>query len=476
MSGLTVERELRYLRHSQLTERQLILETSLPLRGGIGSHAKTKDKCPHFFTGQLTRPRRTAELLRALMNIVKSRFHIPAAMLKKILAESDPVVTCSQDRIRFEGFSACCGAYARVDLLPEAVSGRTFFCGTTNVDFNQPMLTALAKIRESDRVEMSIGSEGVELTRNLESVIEKKVALPLRWLKGFVEVQSCQSRMMLVHDIDGREATRFLRDLPRMKTNRRQTFVVSSGRGLRISQLPARDSVRVGGLERLRVLEDLANDAQRMQVYTDETTGASAWVLHFNDCRFCLAISPEVWRGFSGEGQALNALAVEGRDKLLPLVREQLTSNSVVDEEDLHRRLAGLCAGALKDYLTADSIRSALCTLGTQGLVGYDLAEGCWFHRELPFNLDEVDKQHPRLKDAKKLLAEGRVQLGIRSEDLLEVMVKSGGVEHRVRVSGEQAKCTCPWHAKHGTARGPCKHILASQLYLECIEDDGQKE
>ncbi len=476
MSGLTVECEYRYLLHSQLTNRQLILATSMPLMGGIASVAKNESKCPHFFCGQLMRPRRTAELLRALMNIVKSRFHIPAAMLKRILAESDPVVTCSQDRIRFEGFSACCGAYARIDLLPEAVNGRTFICGTTNVDFNQPMLTALAKIRESDRVEMSIGLEGIELTRNLEAVIEKKVALPLRWLKGFVEVQSCQSRMTLVHEVDGREATRFLRELPRMKTNRRETFVVSSGRGLRVSQLPARDSVRIGGLERLRVLEALANDSQRMQVFTDETTGASGWILHFSDCRFCLVISPEVWRGFSGEGQALKALAVESRDKLLPLVREQLTSNSVVDEEELHRRLANLGIEAIEDYLTADSIRSALCTLGTQGLVGYDLVEGCWFHRELPFNLDEVDKQHPRLKDAKTILADGRVQLGSRGEDLVEVMVKSGGVEHRVRLSGDQAKCTCPWYAKYGTARGPCKHILASQLLLECIEDDDQNE
>ena len=52
---------------------------------------------------------------------------------------ADPVVTCSDDRLRFEGFSGCCGAYARVDFLPSAITGDVFGRGTTNVDFNQPI-------------------------------------------------------------------------------------------------------------------------------------------------------------------------------------------------------------------------------------------------------------------------------------------------------------------------------------------------
>lgn len=103
------------------------------------------------------------------MNIVRSRFHVPAAMLNRILAESDPVVTCSDARLRFEGFSACCGAYARIDLLPGAVNGETFSRGTTNGDFNQRMLTALAKIQDSDRVSLDVGTDHVQLSRNAEA-------------------------------------------------------------------------------------------------------------------------------------------------------------------------------------------------------------------------------------------------------------------------------------------------------------------
>ena len=40
-------------------------------------------------------------------------------------------------------------------------------------------------------------------------------------------------------------------------------------------------------------------------------------------------------------------------------------------------------------------------------------------------------------------------------------------VEHRVRISDEDAKCSCPWYAKHQGERGPCKHVLAVQIVRE---------
>lgn len=469
MSGLTVGCEYRYPFDSRLESGQLLLATSAsaPSVSGVDS-TRLAQAAPHFFSGQLTRPRRAAGLLRGLMRIVRSRFHTPAAMLNRILAESDPVVTCSDARLRFEGFSACCGAYARVDFLPNAVDGHRFGRGTTNVDFNQPMLSALAKVREGDRVCLNVGTDRVELTRNAEAVVEKKVALPLRWLKGFVEVQSCQCRMTLVHEVSGREAMRFLRSLPRIKTNRRETFVLAAGQGLRLSQILARNAVRVGGLERLDVLESVGVDAERMRVYADEVTGSSAWELTYDDCRFCLVISPEVWRGFSGEGQALTAIASQDWERTLALVRSQLTWNSVIDEEDLHRRIQ---ANFQNTAISADTIRGALAGLGSRGLVGFDLAEGCWFHRELPFDLEAVEKLHPRLRDARKLIAEGNVRIGLRSLVSIEVLVHSSGVDHRVRFTGEDVKCTCPWFAKHGFSRGPCKHILASQILVEEVED-----
>src|SRR5262249_53883907 len=158
---------------------------------------------------------RTADLLRGLVQIVQSRFHIPPALLTRILALADPVVTSSEDVLRFEAFSACCSTYARVDLLAEALDGQRQGRGTTNVDFNAAMRAALAQIRDGDRVELAVGADAVELTRETERVVERKVALPLRWLKGFVEVQAYQARMIPRLEVAGTEAWRFLRALPR---------------------------------------------------------------------------------------------------------------------------------------------------------------------------------------------------------------------------------------------------------------------
>lgn len=449
MSALALPYNYRYLRCSQFDPERQALR--------LATFSCGEDEHPYFFRGDLVRPQRTAELLRGLMRVVQTRFHVPAAMLGRILAEADPIVTCSDDRLRFEGFSGCCGVYARVDLLPGAVRGERFGRGTTNLDFNPPMLAALAMIRETDRASLSVGAEAVELATSRETVLEKKVMLPLRWLKGLVEVQAVQSRMRAVHEIPGFEAMRFLRSLPRMKTNRRDTWVVTAGHGLRLSQCETRGAVRVGGLERLRVLEALVPQARSLQIFADDITGASGWTLLLDESRFHLVISPEVWRGFSGEGQALESLASETWKTALPKIHAGLKWESVIDLAALVSRVG----------LEASVVNEALAALGARGLVGFDLGEAAYFHRELPFDLSQVEKLQPRLQNARKLIAGNKVRIGRRSADQIEAFVTGSGVEHRVRLTADDAKCTCPWYSKHADSRGPCKHILAARLAVE---------
>src|SRR5262249_21754409 len=147
-----------------------------------------------------------------------------------------------------------------------------------------------------------------KLSRGGAAVVERKVALPIRWLKGFVEVQAYQSRMEPVHEVTGVEALRFLRALPRSKM-KHPAWIVASGRGLRLSQQPSTGGVRAGGLERLRILEGLAPHARALRIYGDAAGGTSAFELVLDTARFHLVLSPDVWRGFSGEGQALAELA-----------------------------------------------------------------------------------------------------------------------------------------------------------------------
>jgi hypothetical protein len=262
--------------------------------------------------------------------------------------------------------------------------------------------------------------------------------------------------MIPVLEVPGVDAHRFLRSLPRSKT-RHASWVVPLARGLRLSQARAAGGVAITGLERLRVLEPLAQHADCLRIYAEEDSGASGWELVFADARFHLLLSPDVWRGFSGEGQVLTRLAGEDWKIVVPEVQAMLRWEAAVDIEHLSRR-----TGA-----SSETIRAALSALGSRGLVGFDLESGSYFHRELPFDLSAVEMLQPRLRNARKLVAEGKVHVSSRSDDLLEATVAGSGVEHRVRVASEGAKCTCPWFSKYQGNRGPCKHVLAVQLLLE---------
>lgn len=446
MSGPALDYTYRYARPSSLEWADggpaLLLATS----GGAAEY-------PHFFRGRLLAPRRTADLLLALVHVVHSRFHVPPAMLARILALADPVVTSGGGRLRFEGFSACCSAYARVDLLPEAVDGEIVGRGTTNVDFNPPMRAALTRLRDAEPAQLSVGLGEVELATRSGAVTERKVPLPSRWLKGFVEVQSHQAAMDLCLEVSGSEARRFLRALPRQAT-KGSSWVVASGAGLRVSQVAARGGIRVGGLERLRILEDIARYAVKLRAYQAPGGEACGWEVVTPDARFHLVLSPEVWRGFSGEGQVLSQLAEERHAEALARVRGALDWQARLDVGEMTS--AGLDPAA---------VRRALAQLGAAGLVGYDLAEGAYFHRELPFDLSVVEQLQPRLRDARKLVAEAAVRIERQNaEGIIEAWVRGTDVEHRVRLDGEGARCTCPWYSKHPGDRGPCKHILAVQL------------
>jgi hypothetical protein len=189
-------------------------------------------------------------------------------------------------------------------------------------------------------------------------------------------------------------------------------------------------------------------------VYAGDDTGASAWELVLPEARFLLALSPEVWRGFSGEGQALSELGDRTGADCAPRVREQLRWQSALDAD----ALAAACG------LTAREIRAALAHLGAVGIVGYDVARGAYFHRELPYDYARIEALNPRLRDARALVAGGGIRLEQADGETVSAWVPGAGVEHHVRLTRDASRCTCPWYGRHAGERGPCKHVLAVQL------------
>ena len=448
MASVTEEQTYTYLRPSALTSADGASDLLLATSGGRTAAGPAAH--PVFFDGFLAHPEQAATALLAVAKVARTRFYTPPGMVAAILRAADPVVTSNGDRLRFESFSACCGVYARYDALPGSLDGKVLDTGTTNVDFNPPMRDALARIGGLEPLHLQVGEDVVVRTLDAE-VTEKKVPLPERWLKGFAEVQLALATVTPAFEVTGSEARRFVRGLP-SSGSRKPVWVVSAGRGLRITTRPSADGVSLSGLDRLKPLEPLLRFARSLRGYTapHDTQGATGlWELELDDGRLMVALSPESSRGFSGEGGVLWDLADEASGDDADLVSALLAFEPRIDVQ----RLAG------ETGLTPDRVVAALGRLGAAGRVGYDAAEGAYFHRELPYDTERLAAMHPRLRDATTLVEAGAVRL-----DGDTAYVRSGESEHVVRRTPDGDRCTCPWFAKHKGSRGPCKHVLAVDL------------
>lgn len=421
--------------------------------------AQTKEANPSFFVGKLNYPLQTAKCLRALSNLVGSRFYIPPAMLEKILREADPVITTSHSMIRFEGFSSCCSSYARLDISEAGFEAEKLVPGTTNVDFQSTMRATLAKVRVNDELAFSISQDEIKMDAGKNAVIERKVKLPLRWIKGFSELQAQQLNAKQHFQLNRVETIRFLRQIPRTKS-REFTWISLQGKSVRFSPKASANSFKLKGLERLRLIEELAPYCESLTVYADDNSSISCWVLKLGALNYTLVLSAEPWRGFSGEGGLLKTLALEKENNIVAKVISTLKWQHKIQPDLLAKQLDE----------TPQAICNALAVIATRGLVGFDVANQCFFHRVLPFEKELVEKMHPRLQSAKKLIEQKAVTLLTtegQSNQKLSSSIKSGDINHQVTIEGENERCTCLWYAKHQGNRGPCKHILATYLMSE---------
>lgn len=438
-----VEQTYAYLAPSTVAVDSDGTEVTLSTSGGGSPH-------PYFFTGFLGEPRQTSQALLVVAEVARTRYYVPSGAASR-LAAADPVVTSNVDRLRFESFSGCAGVYARLDLDPELLGGEAAAWGTTNVDFNLPMRAALARVHDADAMLMHVGHDEVRVTTLAGSEVERKVPLPERWVKGFAEVQVSASRMLLRHELGRVEARRFLQSLPRTRS-RGVAWATPAGGTLRLTTQPDDGAVCIAGPERLRLLEKLLPFAQALRVYGPPPTSPrvaepSAWELVLNGGRVVFVISPELFRGFSGEGGVLSALAAAD-DAAVEAVAELLHGEPSIDS----------AAVAETSRFDRTAVETALGALGAAGRVGYDLSAGSFFHRELPYDRAFLDSMHPRLLGARELVDAGAVRL-----EGAAATVASGDVEYVVRFDDDGARCTCAWFARHRGERGPCKHVLAAE-------------
>ncbi|HXS64953.1 MAG TPA: SWIM zinc finger family protein [Streptosporangiaceae bacterium] len=444
----TAQLEYRYAAPSVLRGRADGSDLLLATCGGVTEAGPATH--PYFFSAFLTEPGPAALGMLACAAVARSRYYLASSTLAIL---RDPVVTSSEDRLRFESFSSCGGVHARLDLLPGALADAPITSGTTNVDFNAAMRAALGGAAIRGPLLLSVGSDELIVDTLGGSVTERKVPLPDRWLKGFGEVQAIARRMHLLGELTGAAAQRFVRSIPRQA--KRPLWAVPGPGGFSLQASRRGQAACLAGPHRLVELAPMLRFARKLRVYGPDleagaTEAPSAWELDLGSARFTLTLSPEKYRGFSGEGALLELLGDEDAAVDSLLVAESLGWGSRVD--------SGRLSVALD--LGPRRVAAALGYLAACGRVGYDLAEESFFHRELPFGR-ALDALHPRLGNARQLIETGAVTLNASG-----AIVVGTDSEHRVTFGGSAGpdRCTCPWWGKHRGNRGPCKHVLAARM------------
>lgn len=411
------------------------------------SEIQKNTDAPCFFWGNVSQPFILARCLITLSNIVKSSFNMSPFQMALL---KDPIVTAGNSRLRFEGFSHCAGVYARVDVLPDGLDGEFLENGTTNVDFNQPMITALGSIRPNEKIVLSVGEKEVGLYTEEKKVVERKVPLPVKWIKGLSTVQIYLSESEKLHTFNKIQTQQLFRGIPKGPV-KSDYYLIIRGNKPMFSPVKSADAVCIGGLNRLRLLEPLLPYIDQMQVFPHSDMQSTTWQLYMGNIRFSCSLSRESWRGFSGEGAVLDSLIDDISDEWIDALDKYAYANQSFNPT----------AFALDENISLKKTDNLTGRLAAMGLLGYDLDDNGFFYRRLPFQLNRIIGLNPRMKNAEKLIAEGKVQILNKSLARTEARVEGTGVHHTVIIDNSKERCTCEWFSKYQGERGPCKHVLA---------------
>lgn len=410
---------------------------------------------PSFFHGFATRPDVVARGLVALADVTATRYfnYVPSD-------QRDPVLTAHGDRLRAECFSACNAVYARLDILGAGLDGGEIGFGTTNVDITTGTRRALAAVSRNELMHLDVGVDGLRVATLARQSAERPVQMPQRWVRALGNAAELHRGLRPVFTLGKAASRAFLASLPNATTRGRYDgWLTPTRTGAKLERRPMRGTVRVAGLHRLAAARRMMTHVVGLTAYTAESDtpdepGISLFELDLPGARLSLGLTGVTWRAFSGEGSLLGSLAGEQATADATALGDRLGFEPVLDPGALSRRW----------QLPVDRVESALLVLAASGRVGWDPHESAWFHRQLPHDQQQVERDNPRLLAARELARNGSVET---SPDGV-FRVHSGSATYRVRLDAERGdRCSCRWFVRYDGGRGPCKHVLAARLTKE---------
>lgn len=407
-----------------------------------------------FFYGNIINSYIASRCLSVLASTVNTHFALTPGQIAKL---KDPIVSVGAGELHFEGFSSCNSVYTRVKILKNGIDGEFLHSGTTNIDFNSQTIRAFNNVQQSEKLLIGVGPKEVHVITEKHKTIENKVTLPNRWIKGLGNVQVFLSEMEFAFQLTKFESLQLFKTLPNT-TTKSEYYLTKTGANYSFLPIEKQNSIKVGGIHRLNLIQKLISSVDSLLIYRHETQQSFALILNFKDIQMTYLFSNSVYRGFSGEGRLL----VDLTDSISPNLINGM-NNYFKTNEVFNPTLISVESGI--DLKIMNNLQSNLSGIG---LLGYNLFDNNYFYRKLPFKLERLISFNPRLKNAKKIVDSDEIKILEKTETFIKASVKgSSDIYHTVIKNSDKYQCTCNWYTTNENNRGVCKHILAVKIALE---------
>jgi hypothetical protein len=398
----------------------------------------------------------------------------------------DPIVSVQPDATFFEAFSLDESTYARVTLPHQLLeSPDEPICGTTNIDFSLSLEREFARARSYRDLHLTVGSKTVSVDLGVSSVQEKKIDLPMSWVKGLVEVQAALSLDSELIDL----SSAFVADLiARLQSEREKTgprhllFILDPGHPVRVRVEPwgeeyvdldsiysgtKRKEIKFWGRRRIRVLENLLPLVEKISVRLIDSGMPSFWSATLDGVKIDIGLSG--WTSQNWAGKAKFSALMTKADLKSPKALEAsriLSTNGRATVSSLSEKLK----------VTKKESQGLLQALCLAGLALYDADDREYRWRqlfpEIDFNLENETSREERF--GVKIFQESKYSTSIERDDQglatvsIQVEIDEKVFNPKIvsdidgRVS--YAQCNCGFFNFNKMRLGPCRHIVAVSM------------
>lgn len=190
------------------------------------------------------------------------------------------------------------------------------------------MISAPSRISRNEKVQLSVGKKEVSLQQGANKVTERKVPLPVKWIKGLTTVQLYLSEAEKQFSFNRLQALQLFQSIPSGKPKADYYLIVRGNKPM-FSPVKSANAICVGGVQRLKLIEPLLAIADELRVFSHPNMQSTTWQLYFGSVRFNFSLSRDTWRGFSGEGAGLESLIEDVPDNWIDALDKYSYANQV---------------------------------------------------------------------------------------------------------------------------------------------------